>query len=293
LKPLNPKNAPDAFERQSLQAFSRGSAEAISREKVGKSTYYRYMAPLMTEKPCLACHAAQGFRLGDVRGGISVRFNIDEVERSIALNRLLLGLLFTVTLASFLGIVYRMILSLQRKLATAEEKIRELAVTDELTGLKNRRFLLSRLADELDRAHRYHRPLACLLFDVDHFKRVNDTYGHEAGDAVLKALSDTAQRHCRATDLLGRYGGEEFVMILPETDLEEARLLAERLRKTIADLRISVAEKEITVTVSFGVASYRPAETTALIDLYGFIKRADNAMYEAKRLGRNRVQSAD
>jgi diguanylate cyclase (GGDEF)-like protein len=268
-------------------------AEVVSREKVGGVTYYRYMAPLMTEQPCLACHAAQGYRLGDVRGGISVRFDINAVERAIFLNRLLIGLLFAVTLASFLGIVYRMILTLQRKLSAAEGIIREMAVTDELTGLKNRRFLLTRLAEELDRAHRYHRSLACILFDVDHFKRVNDTYGHEAGDAVLKALSDTALGQCRATDLLGRYGGEEFLMILPETELDDARNLAERLRQTIANLRTPAAGKEIMVAASFGVASYMPAEGSRIPDLYGFIKRADTAMYEAKKRGRNRVHVAE
>lgn len=292
LKPLNPQNAPDAFERRSLQAFSRGESEAISQEKVGGATYYRYMAPLMTEQPCLACHAAQGYRLGDVRGGISVRFNIDEVERSIVLNRLLLGLLFTVTIASFLGIVYRLILSLQRKLFAAEEKIREMAITDELTGLKNRRFLLARLAEELDRAHRYHRPLACVMFDVDHFKRVNDTHGHEAGDAVLKAISDTARNHCRNTDLVGRYGGEEFLMLLPETAPDDAHALAERLRRTIMELRTVADGQEVTVTASFGVASYLPTADTTLPDLYGFIRQADTAMYEAKKLGRDRVQTA-
>ncbi|MEW6595112.1 MAG: diguanylate cyclase [Thermodesulfobacteriota bacterium] len=292
LRPLNPQNAPDAFERQALHSFSRGEREAIGRETVKGTTFYRYMAPLTTEKPCLACHAAQGYRLGDVRGGISIRFNIDEVERSIFLNRLLMALLFTITAVSFLGIVHRLILSLQRKLTAAEEKIRELAVTDELTGLRNRRYLLSRLADELDRAHRYHRPLAGILFDVDHFKRVNDTHGHDAGDAVLKAIGATALRHCRATDLVGRYGGEEFFMILPETDLDEACFLAERLRQTIADLRTAAGGREVAVTASFGVASYMPDQNTPLPDLYGFIKQADTAMYEAKKLGRNRVQPA-
>ena len=104
LKPLNPKNTPDSFERQALMGFTQGKSEAIGKEKSGGVTHYRYMAPLFVEQTCLACHAAQGYRLGDVRGGISVRFNIEEMERALLLNRLLLGLLFTVTLISFLGI---------------------------------------------------------------------------------------------------------------------------------------------------------------------------------------------
>jgi diguanylate cyclase (GGDEF)-like protein len=247
------------------------------------------MAPLFVEKPCLACHAAQGYKLGDVRGGISVRFNIDDMIRAQMRHKLLLGLLFTLTLASFLTIVHRLVGSLKKKLLVAEEIIREMTITDDLTKLRNRRFLLTRLKEELDRATRYRHPLSCIFFDVDHFKRVNDTYGHEAGDAVLKTISATALGQCRQPDILGRYGGEEFFMILPETDLEQAGALAERLRQAI-ESQISLAgQHQIRITATFGVTCYSPETTTTPPDLADLIKQADTAMLEAKNAGRNRV----
>jgi len=289
LKPLNPNNIPDPFERQALLSFAQGKSEAISKEKREGATYYRYMAPLFVEQPCLACHAVQGYQLGDVRGGISVSFNIEGMEHALMLNRLLLGLLFMVTLASFLGIVLRLVIALQKKLVAAEERIREMAITDDLTKLKNRRFLLTRLQEELDRATRYRRPLSCIFFDADHFKRVNDTYGHEAGDIVLKTISATAQEQCRQPDTLGRYGGEEFLMILPETDLKQADALAERLRQAIENQTNIADQHQIRVTATFGVVCYSPETTDAQPNLSGFIKQADTAMLEAKKAGRNRV----
>lgn len=289
LKPLNPNNTPDPFEQQALLSFAQGKDEAFSKEKRNGVIYYRYMAPLLVDQACLSCHAAQGYQLGDVRGGISVSFNIEETERALMLNKLLLGLLFTVTLASFLGIVLRLVVALQKKLVVAEEIIREMAITDELTKLRNRRFLLTRLREELDRATRYRHPLSCIFFDVDHFKRINDAYGHEAGDATLKTISATSQEQCRQTDVLGRYGGEEFLMILPETDLAQASALAERLRQAIENQTSIADQHQIRVTATFGVACYSPKTTAAQPDLSDFIKQADTTMLEAKKAGRNRV----
>ena len=289
LKPLNPNNIPDPFELQALLSFSQGKTEAIGKEKIGEATYYRYMAPLFVEKPCLTCHAGQGYQLGDVRGGISVRFNINDMMRAQMLHRLLLGLLFTGTLISFTGIVHRLVGALKRKLVAAENLIREMAITDDLTKLKNRRFLHDRLKEELERATRYRHPLACIFFDADHFKMVNDSYGHEAGDAVLKTISATAQEQCRQTDTLGRYGGEEFLMLLPETNLEQACALAERLRQAIEG-QVSIADQHhIRITATFGVACYSPETTADQPSLSDFIKQADTAMLEAKKAGRNRV----
>ncbi|HIJ91691.1 MAG: diguanylate cyclase [Desulfobulbaceae bacterium] len=289
LKPLNPGNAPDSFEQQALLSFAQGKTEASSKEVRDGITYYRYMAPLFVEKPCLSCHAGQGYRLGDVRGGISIRFNIEEMEQALKLNKVLLALLFTVTLGSFLGIVFHLVVALRKKLAAAEKIIREMAITDELTKLKNRRFLLARLGEELDRATRYRRPLSCIFFDADHFKKVNDTYGHEAGDTVLQTISATALEQCRQTDIVGRYGGEEFFIILPETTLEQADALAERLRQAIENQTIIADKHQIRVTATFGVACYSPSATVAQPEISDFINLADIAMFEAKKAGRNRV----
>ena len=176
---------------------------------------------------------------------------------------------------------------LQRALAT----INELAIRDELTGSHNRRFLLGLIDREKERADRNGRPFCLCLFDIDFFKRINDTYGHAAGDLVLRRFAEAVQGQVRGTDAFGRYGGEEFLLMLPETPAPDALVLAERVRRVIAGLRCSGQEtggSEISLTVSVGVVEYRLGELVAQA-----IARADEALYAAKSLGRNRVQCHD
>ncbi|MEK7699853.1 MAG: diguanylate cyclase [Planctomycetota bacterium] len=292
LTPINPNNASDEFERKALESFNQGNKETFTKETTGNSTYFRYMVPLYTETSCLHCHAEQGYRVGDVRGGISVVFNIDKAERAVSINQWVITGLFILTVVTFATATHRLIIVLRRKLETAEAQLREMATTDELTKLKNRRFILATLSEELVRAARYHRPLSCIMFDVDHFKRVNDSYGHDAGDAVLRAISDIAQANCRLNDTLGRYGGEEFLMVLPETDIRNAENVAERIRQEIEKLQISVpAQPLISATASFGVSCYFPGGEEGDSGAHRLIKYADNAMYRAKEGGRNRVEA--
>jgi diguanylate cyclase (GGDEF)-like protein len=174
------------------------------------------------------------------------------------------------------------------KLKQALSTINELAIRDELTGSHNRRFLLGLVDREKERSDRNGRPFCLCLFDLDFFKRINDTYGHAAGDAVLRAFAGAVQGQIRATDAFGRYGGEEFLLMLPETPAPDAVVLAERVRRVIAALRCQHEGSEIGMTVSVGVAEYRLGETAAQA-----IGRADEALYLAKSLGRNRVQCHD
>ncbi len=164
------------------------------------------------------------------------------------------------------------------------EELERLAVTDGLTGLYNRRYFDQKLADELQAAVRYGRPLSVLLFDVDHFKRFNDTHGHDMGDKVLQALADVL-RTSRTVDIPCRYGGEEFAVILPNTPQDKATAAAERLRRAVAALDIEGLE----VTVSIGVAARPPHMTDSRDTL---VKAADQALYAAKQAGRNRVETA-
>jgi diguanylate cyclase (GGDEF)-like protein/PAS domain S-box-containing protein len=165
-------------------------------------------------------------------------------------------------------------------------EVQNLAMTDSLTGLYNRRGLFELGHIEFARAHRFKRSFTVIMVDIDHFKRVNDKYGHTTGgDPVLVALAKQCRESVREIDLVGRYGGEEFVILLPETDLETARDVAERLRKIIAQMQIQTEVGILSITVSMGVASYD--EKTP--DLETLIARADQAMYVAKRKGRNRV----
>ncbi len=168
------------------------------------------------------------------------------------------------------------------KLQQREAVILAVSLTDPLTGVGNRRRLDQALVAEISRADRTGGKLCALMADLDHFKRVNDVHGHEAGDAVLATFGDLLRRRTRATDIVARFGGEEFVVLMPDTDLEHAVGIAERIREAIADCR--VAPLPDPVTASFGVAELAAGEQAS--DL---LRRADGALYRAKQLGRNRV----
>ena len=163
--------------------------------------------------------------------------------------------------------------------------LENLATTDGLTRLYNRRTFLQRAESEFERSRRYQRPLSVLMLDVDHFKNVNDTYGHETGDRVLRVLADASRKSLRQQDVIGRYGGEEFVAFLPETPSEVALEVAERLRQSVAALGVGSANGVVKVTASIGVATAGRG-TAAVAQL---INAADQALYEAKQQGRNRV----
>jgi len=168
----------------------------------------------------------------------------------------------------------------------AESALKELAEHDPLTGAANRRFFLLRLTQEFARARRYGTSLSLLMIDIDHFKRINDRYGHAAGDEVLKVLCVTCSGVLREVDLLGRFGGEEFTVSLPLTDLEGAYATAERLREAVAAQVVSMDGQLIRCTISAGTSTLEAAD----VNIDTLIQRADKAMYRAKKHGRNRVE---
>lgn len=176
--------------------------------------------------------------------------------------------------------------AMAEELQKSQAALAELAARDGLTGLYNHRMFHVLLEDELGRAQRFKRPISLLLFDIDHFKRVNDTHGHLAGDAVLKQLSELLNREARAIDRICRYGGEEIAVLLPETGLETAAGIAERLRATVEAQPLNThSGAPIHITVSIGIASW-PAQAH---DAQALIAAADTAMYAAKQSGRNRA----
>lgn len=175
------------------------------------------------------------------------------------------------------------------ELAQALEQIRQLATHDDLTGLLNRRAMLDRMQLEQRRSLRSGSPLLIAQLDIDHFKAVNDTHGHAAGDLVLQSFADTVRRNVRDTDVLARWGGEEFVLLLCDTPASDAVTLMERLRQAVQAMQVPVPQSggPITVTVSIGLARHTPADPLA-----GTLERADRALYAAKAGGRNRVVPA-
>ncbi|MDA3909607.1 MAG: GGDEF domain-containing protein, partial [Sulfurimonas sp.] len=160
------------------------------------------------------------------------------------------------------------------------EKLSNLAFFDALTGIYNRRKFNELLLTEYKRAKRYKRDLCGVFFDIDHFKKINDTYGHDIGDIVLQDLSKLVQSHVRETDFFARWGGEEFIILLPETNIDKALISAEHIRQDIGE---NIFTKVGHFTVSIGVTQLKGQE-----QLRTFLKRLDNALYKAKQEGRNR-----
>ena len=168
----------------------------------------------------------------------------------------------------------------QRK--QTESEIYLLATTDSLTGIANRREFSAILAREVARAERYGTPLSLVMYDIDHFKRINDSFGHDVGDAVLQTITALAKENVRDSDIVARWGGEEFMLLMPESDINVVRTVAEKLRLAIAGHGF---DKDIKLTVSFGATAYAPRD-----DMNSLLKRVDDALYRAKDNGRNRVE---
>ncbi|HTP97358.1 MAG TPA: diguanylate cyclase [Burkholderiales bacterium] len=173
----------------------------------------------------------------------------------------------------------------RKRLDRAMASLKESVNRDGLTGIFNRRCLESELSKEFDRCRRYGSPLSLILFDLDDFKRINDTHGHLAGDEVLRVIAQRVAKNVRSMDIFGRYGGEEFVVILPATDLDGAEAAAEKLRSIVAATPVTFGEQRLAVSASFGIAEAAPDLTSyeALLD------RADSALYLCKSKGRNCV----
>jgi diguanylate cyclase (GGDEF)-like protein len=165
------------------------------------------------------------------------------------------------------------------------ELVQELAITDGLTGIFVRRHFIDRLSEEVDRARYFNTRVSFLMVDIDHFKLCNDKYGHLVGDMVLKEASSIMKKNLREIDIIGRYGGEEFSVILPETLKKDAAMVAERLRSSVEQTKISAYDENIDVTISIGISTF-PDDTDEPNQL---IDKADQMLYKAKEQGRNRV----
>lgn len=344
LNPLNPNNAPDAFEQAGLAAFAQGAKEVSEVHRIEEVTFFRYMVPLRVDAKCLECHGVQGYKIGDIRGGLSLEVPMGhEVALFTAKRRAVVyvGCLITLlVLAALAFMSYRMIIqpirklrafavkemgsgatlaeellrrhdeigelsrTLQessgeihayreqlenlvvertRELEAAKEQLDLLSRTDPLTGLANRRHLELEGEKLLSLSQRHREYTAVLMLDLDHFKRCNDTYGHEVGDQVLMHVAGILRSTTRPYDLLVRYGGEEFLLLMPMTDPQESVTAAERLREQLERYPLEVNGQPLVVTASIGLYVDR------FTDLHLAISLADTALYRAKTQGRNRV----
>ena len=340
---VNPANAPTAPERDALAAFATGRREAMTAATPDGKVVHLVL--LFTKPECLPCHAAQGYRQGELRGVLSVSVETSRyraLARSHLYNHLVLAVALVVLAAFSLHLcVRRMVISPLRALEAyaveavqrqteplplrlntrdelqelacalytlarrtqalgtavvrlagekkaaqqASDELARLAYRDALTGLGNRHHLDLVLAEELARAQQNRVPLSVVLLDIDFFKRINDHYGHQAGDDVLRALAHLIRRNLRQGDTAARYGGEEFCLVLPGAGAADALATTERVREEVAAADFLAAARRLRITVSAGVAAFPEHGATP----QELLAAADGALYAAKRAGRNRT----
>lgn len=282
--PLNLANAPIPWEKNGYAALESGRERFTELTQDRGVWHFRLLRPMILKKRCLSCHTSHTVdEIGSMVGAVSIDLDVTRDQQAHEQTTAFL-------LASHIGFWGLGVVGIAigawrwRQLL---QKLQRLATHDPLTGLYNRRELMGRLDAECKRAIRYGTGLAVMMLDVDHFKQVNDHYGHRAGDEVLRRLAKLLHSEARCNDTLARYGGEEIVVLCPNTDLETAMGIAERIRASAMNMSISTARGELQVTVSIGVVAHPPVDSVETL-----LERADSAMYQAKEAGRNRVSAA-
>ena len=285
LAPLDPANTPDNLEQRVLRGFTTGEREFARLEEGQSPPAYRFIRPLYVDQSCLLCHKSQGYTIGDVIGAISISLPVSIVLAENRISKILIILGAVATIVIVLAGIYFFTRRLVIKLDEVQRHLVLQATTDELTGVMNRRTILERLEEEQQRAIRLREALCIMIIDLDHFKRINDTYGHLFGDVVLKSVVASIRDTVRTYDIIGRIGGEEFLIISPGIQLEVAISLAERVRTLISELEIEHGEQYIVVTVSAGLTTLESGD----MGVVPMMMRADRALYMAKEQGRNRV----
>jgi len=289
------KNSPDDWEQETLLWMQQsGEVERVTRS----GDRYRYMAALHIVHSCLQCHEKLGYKIGDLRGGLSFTRPASRVDPLLndmrsRVDRLHLGVwaLLSVTVSLLASLAFRFRQRLVGSVAI-QQALRTLVETDQLTGLLSRRELMRRLDQEVARSHRFGAPLGVMMVDIDYFKQVNDQHGHAEGDRVLERVAQTLQQALRSVDSIGRYGGEEFMVLLPNTGLRASEQLAQRLLEHVRRLEIVLTTgQRLQVSVSIGVTCTDVLHEPGSAE--GLIRTSDQALYTAKHNGRDRVCRVD
>ena len=282
LKPLRPENRPDQWEVESLKAFEQGVKESHAIEHLAGEEYFRFMRPFLTEKSCLKCHAAQGYREGDVRGGISVsipmkQLRVIEKERrgELMLAHAFLWLIGLAGIAAGTSSLRNQTLKREK----LEEELNNLSITDPLTGLYNRRGFLTLAEQQMKLSLRTRGRLILFFADLDGMKRINDSLGHEEGDKALIEASAVLRETFRSSDIVARMGGDEFVALAIDPEVIDPEIIISRLQERI-DSQNRRPERKFTLSMSVGYACYDPEDPVPLDTL---MTRADNAMYAQKK----------
>lgn len=282
LNPLRPENRPDSWEEEALKGFESGTKESSTVNSIAGKEYFRLMRPFMTEASCLKCHAAQGYRLGDIRGGISVsvpmaplRAAEDTHLRALSLGHALLWIIGIFGI----GVDIRHLRDHARQRKTFEEELLALSLTDPLTGLYNRRGFLTFAERQLTLSLRTRQRMILFFADQDGLKRINDTLGHEEGDQAIVETASLLKKTFRASDIVARIGGDEYVVLAVDPDANSPEAILERLQGNIARHNRE-AKHRYELSLSIGFAVYDPNRPLTLDAL---MTQADNAMYEEKK----------
>ncbi len=286
LRALNDSNLADAFEKDSLQQFEKGVNETMSFEMINGTRYFRYMGPLQTVNSCLPCHASQGYKEGDIRGGISISIDAEEVSHKIARARFFMVITGIGVILLIIAAILYISTYFIRDLQHAQQQLRKMALYDSLTALYNRMSGIRLLHGEIARCKRQNGILCISLIDLDHFKNINDTYGHQTGDEVLKLFAGLLTEVTREYDVACRYGGEEFLIVMPGACLDNAMQVVTRLQEKLRSTSLKRKNTEIKVNFSAGIT-----ELTEKDSLDSLIARADSLLYDAKDSGRDQICS--
>lgn len=286
-RPLNGENRAAGFEAVAFARFRSGAEEHYRLMRDDEGSYLHYVRSLSVEPRCLGCHSDA---VGELRGAVSLRLDASALDAEIIRNRAFVGSVYIGAIAVLLLLLYLISRHLVDSLLDAERRLRDIASLDSLTGIDNRRMGMRLLEDEIRRADRTGESLAVVMVDLDHFKSVNDDFGHAFGDQVLQATADAMTSEMRTYDTVARIGGEEFLVLLPGVGVETAIAAAERIRYAIVRHTAEVLEaRREGVTASAGVAVYLPGSAESIDAL---LSRADRALYSAKAAGRDRARSA-
>jgi diguanylate cyclase (GGDEF)-like protein len=275
LRPIRPENKADVWETAALQAFETGAKEKSGVTRIDGNNYLRLMQPLMVDEKCLKCHASQGYSVGQVRGGISETVPLapiyaagQDAEKTLILAHL--GIWFIGILGIFWStrVMHR---SLVRQ-TEAEQNLKDMATHDKLTGLFNRTYFhdVMQQMEELKT-----QPVSVLMADIDLLKQTNDRFGHDAGDELIRRAASVLSDCFRTGDTVSRIGGDEFVVLLPNTNEEQAEIIMTRLRTALANHNDYYEDSPL--GISFGIATSGPDELLGDVQ-----KRADEKMYEEK-----------
>jgi diguanylate cyclase (GGDEF)-like protein len=289
--PLNHSNEPDEWEREALETLQQGSERVAQLHEIDGKTYFRVMFPIKWRDECGSCHLAHNeLKAGDVSGGLTVYLDsapFRDTER--ATQKVLLLTHAGAWLIGLLGIALagRFALSVLQQTAVYQTELEKLATLDGLTGILNRREIGNVLNKEISRSRRYGIQCSVIIADLDHFKQINDRFGHPVGDSTLKSAANLIAEIIRSVDTVGRYGGEEFLIVIPESSVGTSAKLAERIRMKLASHTFRLENgTTYQVTASFGVAGF----PTHGKDMDIILNAADKALYAAKAGGRNQVR---